>query len=116
MTFYLFGALARRGALSQLLTEVALGSVGYDDGANIWHFILIVPFIMRDATIRAHFVRISTLTFKIECRMTFYLLFQSSSSSDLYHPRLGCLLQINCIAQQWAFFACRPFSPKANTT
>ena len=49
MTFYLFGALARRGALSQLLTEVALGSVGYDDGASIWHFILIVPFIMRDA-------------------------------------------------------------------
>ena len=49
MTFYLFGVLARRGALSHLLTEVALGSAGYDDGAGSWHFILIVSFIMRDA-------------------------------------------------------------------
>lgn len=52
MTFYLFVALARRGALSQFLTEAALGSVGYDDGASIWHFLLIVPFILRDALSR----------------------------------------------------------------
>lgn len=44
--------------------------------------------------------------------MTFYLLFRSSSSSDLYHPRLGCLLQINCIAQQWAFFCLSPIFPE----
>ena len=43
MSFHLFVALARRGALCQLLTEVALGSLGYD-GASIWHFLLIALF------------------------------------------------------------------------
>jgi hypothetical protein len=40
MTFYLFVAVAGRGPWSQLLTEVALGSLGYDV-ASICHFLLI---------------------------------------------------------------------------
>ena len=70
MTLYLFVALARRGALSQLLTEAALGSVGYEDLA----FLTDLSFHHAGRTIPAHFLRILILTFEMESHMTFHLL------------------------------------------